>query len=381
MKKLYFLFLACFILSLTGFRFGTVNLAKDAAVELSKKSSQNGQSDNGWTTVKDNASVFVALPNEYGTPYRQNLSCMGWEDGVFISRDGLNLYCIYIPADVLSFTISGDSLENYEKYARGPDFGMDFSNPVGYSWKWFHGDILYAHRNSTTESFTTWQLSNMKRAVYTEGAFVAVFSAANMIDIACFTSTDSSPTYKNDIRYMRDVEANPSGIGTPLPSPVNTTDYTEDNPHIEKLDSQNMILFFDSNDRPGGTGKLDIWLSTSSDNGTTWSIPQNVTSINTTDDESQPHLYKNNSGQWYVYFSATNNDGKWAIFRATQTVVGDWNSWGNRELVIRGGNNTEGAGEPTLTQNGDISFVVVYKNPNGNSFDRYDADPWFLPTK
>ena len=43
---------------------------------------------------------------EYDTPYRQPLSTMGWEDGIYISRDGNNLYCIYAPGDLLSWTLN-----------------------------------------------------------------------------------------------------------------------------------------------------------------------------------------------------------------------------------------------------------------------------------
>ena len=41
----------------------------------------------------------------------------------------------------------------------------------------------------------------------------------------------------------------------------------------------------------------------------------------------------------------------------------------------------DGVGEPTLTSNGDISFVVIYARPNPTAFDNFDADVWYLPKK
>ena len=97
-------------------------------------------------------------------------------------------------------------------------------------------------------------------------------------------------------------------------------------------------------------------------------LPLNISSVNTANQEHQPHLY-NDGTDWYLYFSATHTDGKLAIFRAKQQMSGDWDSWGTKELVI-GAGNSAGVGEPTLTSSGDISFVVVYENPGGGEYDR-----------
>jgi len=153
----------------------------------------------------------------------------------------------------------------------------------------------------------------------------------------------------------------------------------EDNPDLEMIDASNFVLFFDSDNYTGNIGSHDIWYMTSSDGGTTWSVPTNVSSVNTTAQEHQPHLFKSGS-DWYLYYSAPHTDGKLAIFREKQTTANDWNSWGVKELVISAG-NTAGVGEPTLTANGDLSFVVVYDKGDADAYDRYEADPWFLPKK
>jgi hypothetical protein len=39
---------------------------------------------------------------------------------------------------------------------------------------------------------------------------------------------------------------------------------------------------------------------------------------------------------------------------------------------------TAGVGEPSLTSRGDLSFVVITRNPSGTAVDTYDADPWLM---
>nr|MBI1228800.1 T9SS type A sorting domain-containing protein [Cytophagales bacterium] len=58
---------------------------------------------------------------------------------------------------------------------------------------------------------------------------------------------------------------------------------------------------------------------------------------------------------------------------------GNWDSWGTQENILHKG-NAEAIGEPSLTQYGDISFLLGYKNTFANDpTDVYDLDPWFLP--
>jgi hypothetical protein len=82
-----------------------------------------------------------------------------------------------------------------------------------------------------------------------------------------------------------------------------------------------------------------------------------------------------------LYYSSYHTDGKLAIFRRKQNVTNHWNDWSSPELVISAGNSA-GIGEPTLTRNGDISFVVVYKDPLQSSiYNQFDSDPWYLRRK
>lgn len=333
-----------------------------------------------WETVKDQASPLIAIPSAYAKPYRQALSNPGWEDGIHISRDGLNLYCMYAPVDLLAFIMAHKNPMEFKPYMRGETFGVDLKTTIPQlpQTGWLNVDILYAHRSSVDEPFTQWQLSGMARPIYGEGAPDPHFIAPNTVDMMFFTSNDSVNN-NTDIWMLRNTTANPKGQGGPLPKSVNTK-YNEDNPFVERADDGRLVLFFDSDNRPGGKGGHDIWYTTSADEGHTWSKPVNVSTVNTRWQDHQPHLFKDAQGQWYLYFSAPGPDGKLGIYRARQSKSGNWNSWVDKTLVI-GAGNTAGVGEPTLTAHGDISFVVVYQNPQGSDTDRFDADPWFLPAR
>ncbi|MBK6265213.1 T9SS type A sorting domain-containing protein [Marivirga sp. S37H4] len=333
-----------------------------------------------WESIKAEISPVIELPHEYDTVYRQALSTRGWEDGVHISEDGLNLYCTYVPIDLLSFVLNGDLPNDFSaQYLRGaPTFGMDLlTNPIG-ATEWLHSDILYAQRNTVMDPFSSWTLSDMARVFYSEGAPSPSFTAnSTLVEFMVFTSNDNA-TNNTDIWLIKNTSKNPSGTGAPMPFPINTLN-NEDNPHLVRIDNNNLILFFDSDNLPGGKGDIDIWFSESNDNGATWNSPSNLNSINTIQKEHQPFLHKDlHTDNWFLYYSSFHTDGKLAIFRAEQLIDNDWYSWGDPQLVLSAGNSA-GVGEPTLTENGDISFVVVYADPDMNSiYDRFDADPWFL---
>ncbi|MBA3697470.1 MAG: exo-alpha-sialidase [Planctomycetes bacterium] len=335
----------------------------------------------GWAAIRAAAVPQVALPAEFEDPEPQALAVDGWEDGIFISRDGLHLFAVYVPADLLSFTLAGADQNLAASYFRGPTFGMDLTtNPVG-TTNWIHGNIIHASRANTSARFTQWHLAPMARHTWSEGAPVAQGPSGGTWDLFVHTTNEHPTDYKAHIALAHGAALDPAVVGTLLPAPV-TTNNTEDNPHIERLDANNLVLFFDSGDRPGATGGLDLWYTTSPDNGTTWATPLPVTSLNTALDEHQPHLWRDFDDTWWLYFTATNTaDSKLGIFRCQQTSAGDWNAWGTPVLVL-GAGNTAGVGEPTLTTAGDLSFVVVYEDTvNGTPTNRFDADPWFMPRR
>ena len=337
-------------------------------------------SPNSWDETKASASLDLFITSEFNKPKPLPIATMGWEDSLNISRDGLHIYATYIPVDFLSFLLNGDSVEDLQKYDRGPHYDIDLvTNPTGDSYPWYHSDIIYSTRATLNDDFSPWQISEMKRSTFSEGALSAVFSDSNTIDILAFTSNEEF-TAQNNIKVIKNTTSSPSGNGTFITATdisgtgsINTS-YIEDNPHIERMDASYLVLFFDSEDRPGGGGSHDVWYAESWDNGASWTTPLNVSSINTSGTEHQPHLYHDGS-HWWLYFSAYHTDNKLAIYRSQQEVTGDWNSWGTPDIVI-GSGNTAGIGDPTLTSNGDLCFIVVYENTKGTSFDRYDGDPW-----
>jgi hypothetical protein len=177
---------------------------------------------------------------------------------------------------------------------------------------------------------------------------------------------------------MKNVPLNPSQNTA---APILSTSAQENNPHIERLNDSMLLLFFDRNQY--------IYYSLSHNNGTTWSTPIKITT--TLNDQGpydvQPHLF-NDNGEWWVYFCANSSVGNRGIYKAKQTIPNNWDSWGPKQLVIEGTTISGGygavygVGEPTLTQWGDLSFVVIYGDVNQPDTNNvFDCDPWFLPKK
>lgn len=344
----------------------------------------SGQPANQWDSIKATIAPVVApaFVNDYEPPFCQPLAAYGWEDGIHISRDGLNLYALYYPGDLYSWTVF--FLDNINSlpicdllgitdYLRpySQSFGMDMStNTVGCD-SFVNIDILYAERTSINDSFLQWQLSDIARPGAPEGGAYTLQSESvpGYLDFFIFTVT-------SDIWMIRNTANNPSGIASAvrLPSPVNpvTDEFSADNPHMERLADDTLLLvyekFTDINQRNF------VW-SYSYDNGYTWTYPVAMTTISPSLGHIEhPHLYKNPLGEWYIYFSIDCE-----IYRAKQGIEGNWDSWQNIELVIAKG-NSPCIGEPSLTASGDISFAVAYSNiSNNDTTDKYDLDPWFLP--
>lgn len=331
-----------------------------------------------WQMARAAARPVLALPAEFGTPRIQPIAVDGWEDGICISRDGLHLYAVYCPADLLSFLlVGGNDMVHAAEYRRGPTLGMDLAtNPLGFT-TWLHGDIIHASRTNVAQPFSAWRLAPMAKPFTSEGAPQPSGDLGATWDLFACTSNDHDPDYKAHIAIIRGQAKDPATAAALLPAPV-TANTAEDNPHVERLDATHLVLFFDSDDRQGPGHGHDIWFTTSADDGAAWAAPAPLT-LNTDAEEEQPHLYQDSGGAWWMYFTATDGDGKLSIYRTAQQTAGNWDSWGPRELVI-GAGNTAGVGEPTLTAAGDLSFVVVLDDAaHGTNKDRYDADPWIAP--
>jgi len=338
-----------------------------------------------WAAAKAKQAPVNELPGEFTTPYAQPLSTLAWEDGIYISRDGLSLYATYIPMDLLKAVLDSVSPTLFYLYRRGPTLaGQVFPTNISPPNPWLHADVAIAQRSATSVPFTSWCLSNLHMATgYDLGAFQGDLNTAHTgYDRVVYTDDSLAPGGPK-IALLQNVGLSPSPTGMALPSPLNTAGTEFDNPHIELVGGV-LALFFDSQDLQGVTGGKHVFYSTSVDNGVSWSSPTEATTVNDTTvtklggPAQQPHLY-NDGSVWWLYFGAANAaDFKQAIYRAPQGTPGDWNSWGAPTLVVSAG-TTMGVGEPTVTSHGDLSFVAIYQNGSGTAVDTYDADPWYLP--
>lgn len=340
-------------------------------------------SPSGWDISKSSQSPTNELPSIFSAPFRQPNSTLAWEDGAYISRDGLTLYAQYTQMDLYKGTVE-DQVQNPNlyRYKRGPSIGQDLNPPAGLGLtnEWMHSDLVISSRATTNVDFPAWSLSNVKKSLFNDAAPQGVVNSADpsLFDLFVYTDDDTS-TYAVKIRVLRNVPRNPTGPGSNLLSTaISAANFYDENPHIERydsLDSNKLVLFFDSNNR---NASLDIFFATSNDNGSSWSAVAPVTSVNSSVTEHQPHLFFDGA-IWWLYLAATNPiDGKQAIFRYRQGTPGDWNSWQNKELVVSAGTSV-GVGEPSLTSAGDLSFVTITQNTqNPSATDKYDADPWFM---
>lgn len=329
-----------------------------------------------WPQIKANATFKIADTSTYNYPEILSINLGGWEDGLYISRDGKNLYSTYLPIDVLSWVNDWYPCIDFNPYYRGPLLGIDTVYNIFGCTNYMHSDIVKAARSDTSYSFNQWQPSNLKNPMTFDGAACGVLLTPDTFDVFVFT-TDNGNTGM-DIMFLKNVPTNPNYAQA---VPILSSPQQEDNPHIERLSNGDLLLFFDR-DR-------FIYYALSSDNGVSWTIPTLITNV--INDQApydiQPHLW-NDGTDWWVYFCADDSLGFRSIYRSKQTITNDWNSWAPKELVlsptgINGGfGNVIGIGEPSLTEWGDLYFVTVYGNTmQPDTTDVFDCDPWVMKRK
>lgn len=332
-----------------------------------------------WSAIKSNATFHVA-DTTYNSPKIQPINVSGWEDGLFITRDGKHLFSTYLPADAFSWI--NDLLQNpvcfnFHPYYRPPLLGVDTITNIFGCPNYMQSDIIISSRPGINQTFSAWSSSNLATPFSFDGGADGVLLNTDTFDVFVYTK-DGPGTQHEDIMFMKNVPVNPS---TTSAVPILSTLGQEDNPDIERLNSTTLLLLFDR-DRY-------MYYSLSIDNGENWQTPILIT--HTLNDQApydvQPHLW-NDGTDWWVYFCANNANGVRSIYKSKQLISNNWDSWGTRELVIEpssisGGFGTIfGIGEPTLTQWGDISFVVVYGNNTlSDTTDVFDCDPWILTKK
>lgn len=154
-------------------------------------------------------------------------------------------------------------------------------------------DLLVAHSTFTTDGLTM---------VYTICEYI------NDEDIRC------------DLFSRMINEDGSLGIERKLPSPINMDSITNTQPQIS-FDStlQSDVLYFVS-DRPGGSGKLDVYYAMVNSNGS-YGEPLNMSEVNTDGNEATP-FYHTSSNTLYFSSDGRLGLGGYDVYETTRTSEG-----------------------------------------------------------
>jgi hypothetical protein len=357
----------------------------------------NSYAQPDWATARN--SVNFSYPaQDYNAPYLQACTNDGWEDGLYITRDGLHLYSFYLPADFFAYLALADSVldcwdtinpidssmccPDFAPYIHADLVGMNTTLTNHACTSWLHADIVHASRATTADPFGAWQPMPLSSGFWSDGGFVGV-QENGMFDIAMYTLN----TGENDIYSIRNTTYDPPGPGTILN--FCDPDTVEDNPHMEKIDDSTYVLVFDDH-ASDSLGQINYTFSY--DSGATWIQPQILSTVSETGVEIQPHLWQNQTdGRWWIYYvsdSVVQGEKIGLIFRkplnGTMTL-GGFDNFGPREAVIFPTSTHPdfyflGCSEPSLTTNGDLSFCAIYVATTDNTWsNETQIDPWFLP--
>ncbi|MFT6300880.1 MAG: hypothetical protein ACJA2O_000799 [Candidatus Azotimanducaceae bacterium] len=365
-----------------------------------------------WNSIKSNAAPSLQVTSGFTSPTRlANVSTLAWEDGLYVSDDGLHLFAFYAPFSLFKFQAyvskypyrSPNVCAPIADYIRGPILdGSDFELEAPYDLPdsicnngngIVHSEIAHASRASVKDDFSSWSRHELSNDFVYDGGFSSSDNGDGTYNLIYSQSSSSD---QNDIYWVRNATSlNPSSATPVLFSKAINTKMQEDNPHLERIGSNELILLFDNHHEQNGSGDTHISYSTSTNNGETWRAPKIIESgtINDYKEDITGHLYEDESNNWWLYF-VSNRAGKveiWRIQHTNNQILRDFDNWntGSLEKVIgvknvaRENGTVEGVGEPSLTSNGDLHFAVIYcKNPSDKSkYDGCDIDPWVAKKK
>ncbi|MCB9497798.1 MAG: hypothetical protein H6686_13000 [Fibrobacteria bacterium] len=336
-----------------------------------------------WDSLKAAAAprvVSESFAASHGSPRRLSLATSGWEDGLQVSADGLDLYALYVPADFLSWSLfiaSNPTLGICEllgtdrfRRADAPTFGSDqVTNPVGCSGM-LNVDILHAHRRSLADPFTQWNLSGYSRPFLAEGGPfpLAAAEGSDSLSHVLFTGDGDIWWVRKTVRELDGIEQ-----AERLPAPINpvSKEFVADNPVLVRLGGDSLLLVYEK--YTDGEQRA-FMIARSPDDGKSWSAPQAMKSVTTDLGRIEhPMPVRDADGNWWLWFSLD-----FDLVRAKAAAGGQWDSWSKPEVVVSKG-NTAGLGEPSLSRDGSLYFSVVLERSGGDSSDRFDIDPWVLP--
>lgn len=275
---------------------------------------------------------------DWGTPVPLNDSvntdCP--QDAIEISRDGTQLYVLYLE-DVLEHITNAQMLSRPDntyrltRYGDETEFGnrefIDFGKGVSQS---LDGELSFSPDGQKVY-FHSLRSTNT--------GFQADSQTDDFLDI-----------------YVSDFINGEPGPGVNLGEPVNSV-YPDGE---EAINPDGVTLYFASQ-RPGGLGNADIYKSVF--DGSEWSEPENLgPTINSIWNDYQPTFTAD--GDTMYYASESNPFIGVAIYRCHSIGTG----WSAPELVISGV-----VGEPSLTADGQLLyFVHALSDASGN----FDTDVW-----
>lgn len=123
---------------------------------------------------------------------------------------------------------------------------------------------------------------------------------------------------------------------------LKTQEYQTGELHIS---SDNQELYFHADNKAGGKGSRDIWVSKRINNK--WSVPENVEIVNTERDDGYPALNPEGDELWF-----TRDYGVWRSKRID-------NEWQEPKLMF-----SPLAGEPSIDNEGNVYFVHHFFKDN-----------------
>lgn len=378
---------------------------------------------NDWASIANEMAFFISEEHLYQPPYIQPMANDNWEDALYITRDGLNLYTMYFPGEffklisqvppLIGTCLASNPLNLIDCCPGGSGGVPAVSNYIQTpyigtypeTWPGPPNGLLPMSCNAMVSSNviqSSWSSINNQFEPWTTTAFNY---AGTFEEGICGIISQNGPAYFDmvalaiggEIYFSKDMPADLSHTNLPTPTGLGSYligasgDSIAGNPHIEKISPSKYLMLLD--DHAGGPNGL-IYYSyyDESDPIPNWSPPVLLHSVNNAINAAQPHLWQDPcTNEWWIYFT-TAECGKGSIYRALLNGSIDPNNpmsidnFGPKELVISAINknpscyNTWGVGEPTLTANGDLSFVTVYETYDPVKGEWVaNIDPWFLP--
>ncbi|MBP6826709.1 MAG: PD40 domain-containing protein [Saprospiraceae bacterium] len=174
--------------------------------------------------------------------------------------------------------------------------------------------------------------------------------------------------------YMRKLKnTNEWGPAVKLPAHINMPGYTNTEPNIGRALGETTETLYFVSDRPGGTGKRDIWYSKIQNDS--FAQPVNLKALNTKGNDVTP-FYHNGTGLLYFSSDGLQSVGGFDIYRS-KGKGDDWDVPAHMGMPINsGGNDVYFA----LSKNGKTSFFASNRYGSQNiseeacCYDIFKAD-------